>query len=400
MISACGRPPALRRFVTASATARTCMAIRPGTARPRRTPRRPSIGFCSCMRSTARRRSRSCGSGLAAEARRTASSVRSGRNSWSGGSSSRIVTGSPSIAVRMPMKSSRCSGSRAASAFSRVVSSRARIIASTSALRSPRNMCSVRHRPMPWAPRARARAASSGVSALARTSRRRTESAWTSAPRTASVSGPVPLPVSSARPTSDAVSGSAPRWTVPAVPSTETVSPSCTTAPVFVVNRRATGSTVTASAPHTQTLPIPRATTAAWLVLPPRLVSTASAAIMPGRSSGVVSRRTRTVCSPAAARRTASAESKTATPTAAPGEAGTPWARGTSAGVVSKRGNISRVSAAPSTRTRASSALIVPSAPRSWAMRKAASAVRLPTRVCRIHSLPRSTVNSTSHRSR
>ena len=37
----------------------------------------------------------------------------------------------------------------------------------------------------------------------------------------------------------------------------------------------------------------------------------------------------------------------------------------------------------------------------SWvAIRKAAPAVRLPTRVCSIHSLPRSTVNSMSHRSR
>ena len=46
-----------------------------------------------------------------ASATRTDSSVRSGRNSCSGGSSSRIVTGSPSIASRMPTKSSRCSGS-------------------------------------------------------------------------------------------------------------------------------------------------------------------------------------------------------------------------------------------------------------------------------------------------
>ena len=38
----------------------------------------------------------------------------SGRNSCSGGSSSRIVTGSPSIASRMPTKSSRCSGSSSA----------------------------------------------------------------------------------------------------------------------------------------------------------------------------------------------------------------------------------------------------------------------------------------------
>ena len=39
------------------------------------------------------------------------------------------------------------------------------------------NMCSVRQRPMPWAPNSRAFAASSGVSAFARTFRRRTASA-------------------------------------------------------------------------------------------------------------------------------------------------------------------------------------------------------------------------------
>jgi hypothetical protein len=49
---------------------------------------------------------------------------------------------------------------------------------------------------------------------------------------------------------------------------------------------------------------------------------------------------------------------------------------------------------------RASSMVMRPSST-SWpAIRKAASAVRLPTRVCSIHSLPRSIVNSMSHRSR
>ncbi len=45
-------------------------------------------------------------------------------------------------------------------------------------IRSPsKNMCSVRHRPMPSAPNSRARLASSGVSALVRTLRQRTSSA-------------------------------------------------------------------------------------------------------------------------------------------------------------------------------------------------------------------------------
>ena len=66
-----------------------------------------------------------------------------------GGSSSRMVTGRPSIASRMPMKSCRCSGSSALESLLALGLVPARIIASTSLRRSPRNMCSVRHRPMP-----------------------------------------------------------------------------------------------------------------------------------------------------------------------------------------------------------------------------------------------------------
>ena len=68
--------------------------------------------------------------------------------------------------------------------------------------------------------------------------------------------------------------------------------------PSGAVNRRRLVSTSSSSAPHTQVLPIPRATTAAWLVLPPRLVRMPWAAIMPFRSSGLVSRRTRMTFSP------------------------------------------------------------------------------------------------------
>ena len=53
MISGRGSPPALRRSQAASAMARTCIAKSPGTTSPSRTPRRPSIGFCSCSRRTA-----------------------------------------------------------------------------------------------------------------------------------------------------------------------------------------------------------------------------------------------------------------------------------------------------------------------------------------------------------
>ena len=93
--------------------------------------------------------------------------------------------------------------------------------------------------------------------------------------------------------TGDGTSGSAPGRTSPVVPSTETTSPPATTVPPAVVKRRAVTSTRRLSAPQMQTPPMLRATTAAWLVLSPRLVSTAWAAIIPGRSSGVVSGRTR-----------------------------------------------------------------------------------------------------------
>ena len=88
------------------------------------------------------------------------------------------MTGNPAIARRMPAKSTRCIGRIRASASRRPASSAARIMRRTARMRSsPKNMCSVRQRPMPSAPKARAPAASSGVSALARTPSRRRLSA-------------------------------------------------------------------------------------------------------------------------------------------------------------------------------------------------------------------------------
>ena len=180
----------------------------------------------------------------------------------------------------------------------------------------------------------------------------------------------------------------------------EITSPSLTVMPPGAVNFFALVSTSICSAPQTQVLPMPRATTAAWLVLPPRLVRMPWAAIMPCRSSGLVSRRTRITFSPWPASSTARAESKTTLPTAAPGDALMPVAILVTSPLVSNRGNISRASSSPETRRTASSMSIRPWSTSCVAMRKAAAAVRLPTRVCSIHSLPRSTVNSMSHRSR
>ncbi len=83
-------------------------------------------------------------------------------------------------------------------------------------------------------------------------------------------------------------------------------------------------STSTASQPATQTLPIWRATTAAWLVIPPRAVRNPSAAFMPWISSGLVSWRTKTTRSPLAFISTALSGVSAIRPAAAPGPAGSP----------------------------------------------------------------------------
>ena len=87
-------------------------------------------------------------------------------------------------------------------------------------------------------------------------------------------------------------------------------------------------------------------------------------------------------------------------PTAAPGEALIALVIMVMSPLVSNRGNISRASSAPVTRVSASSRSIMPWVTSWVAIRNAAAAVRLPTRVCSIQSLPRSIVNSMSHRSR
>ena len=82
---------------------------------PRRTPRRPSIGFASCIRLTAAKIAASRAGTSSPIASRVAmwaeSSARGGKNSCNGGSSNRTVTGNPDIAIMMPTKSARCNGS-------------------------------------------------------------------------------------------------------------------------------------------------------------------------------------------------------------------------------------------------------------------------------------------------
>ena len=232
MISGCGSPPASIRSAAASRIARACMANSPGIddAEPHAAQAEHRVLLVQPLD----RARAACGARFlrwprsSASATSTESSVRSGRNSCSGGSISRIVTGSPSIASRISVKSSRCSGSSAASAASCPSSSSATIRFSTSWRRSPRNMCSVRHSPMPCgaeppgpggvlggvgvgahlaAARARRRAPSVAATAVDQR-RRRPPRPRSSAPRTS-------------RPT-----GTAPAKTSPVVPSMEMTSPS------------------------------------------------------------------------------------------------------------------------------------------------------------------------------
>ena len=73
---------------------------------------------------------------------------------------------------------------------------------------------------------------------------------------------------------------------------------------------------------------MPRATTAACEVMPPRVVTTPSAACMPWMSSGEVSTLTKIDFFPAWRKDCASSALNTISPLAAPGEAGRPVARG------------------------------------------------------------------------
>ena len=136
-----------------------------------------------------------------------------------------MVTGRPSIASKMPSKSARWSFSSSSSAASSSAASSARMNRCTSGSRSPRNMCSVRHSPMPSAPNLRATCASCGRSALVRTFSRRNSSAH----RRITSNGPLG---------SGVTTGTAPTTTSPVVPLIEITSPSRTVAP-FTWNTRA-----------------------------------------------------------------------------------------------------------------------------------------------------------------
>jgi hypothetical protein len=145
---------------------------------------------------------------------------------------------------------------------------------------------------------------------------------------------------------------------------------------------------------------MPRATTAAWLVMPPRVVRMPFAACMPWMSSGLVSMRTRMTASPFCARASASSALNTTMPEAAPGEAGSPLASTLRGALGSSVGCSSWSSAAGFTRFTASVWSIRPSRAMSTAIFSDAAAVRFPLRVCSMYSLLDWTVNSMSCMSR
>ena len=142
-----------------------------------------------------------------------------------------------------------------------------------------------------------------------------------------------------------------------------------------------------AAQPATQHFPIPRATTAACEVIPPREVRMPCAAFMPLISSGEVSARTRITLWPEALRVSASSALKTISPQAAPGEAGRPLAITVFAACGSSVGCSRLSSFSASTLKTASRLSISPSATMSRAILIAALTVRLPFRVCRSQSL-------------
>ena len=296
MTSAMGLNPSLDTWSAASMSARTCIAYRPGLITPSRTPRVPIIGLNSAQLSAASNNfSSSCV--RPTEAFFTSRSSTRGKNSCNGGSSKRTVTGRPDISRKIAAKSSFCtlrSSSRAAVSSSGVS---AKIMRRTTGKRSgAKNMCSVRHKPIPSAPSSRAFFASSPVSAFARTAS-------------------LPLRISSAhfKMISNSFGGFAassfnsPTTTSPDAPSSEMTSPSLTTMPP---TENCLPSMRTASAPTMAGVPQPRATTAAWLTRPPRAVRMPCDTIMPCTSSGLVSLRTKMTASPRSAASAASSAVK------------------------------------------------------------------------------------------
>ena len=212
----------------------------------------PSIGFASC---SWRMRSR-----IASDV----ASSSGGRNSWSGGSRSLIVTGSPAIASKIPSKSACCSEAAGRGGAALLLLARGIISRTTGRRSSDMNMCSVRQADALGAELARL-CRVLRVSAFARTRRRRTSSAQPRiVPKFSSMAG--------------GTSGTAPTITLPVPPSIEITSPR---AAVPADRHRAGGNVDREPCTRRRTACPSRATTAAWEVIPPCAVR------MPGLDEAV-----------------------------------------------------------------------------------------------------------------
>ena len=311
-----------------------------------------------------------------------------GRNSCSGGSSRRMVTGRPAMISNSSTKSARCIGSSLASAARRDFSSSARIISRTAWMRSSsKNMCSVRHSPMPSAPKRTAALASAGVSALARTPSLRTLSAQ-------------PISVANSPDSCGSIMSTLPASTWPVEPSTVMKSPFLKVCPPAVMvpagiidaDRAGAGDAGLAHAARdhggVRGHAAARGEDAFGGV---HAVDVLRRGLHPHQDDLLAVglelrplRRTRTRSRPRPRRATPAGRWRSPCGARADRWSDAAAGRATSG----------------STRSTASSLVISPSLASSTAMRSAALAVRLPLRVCSIHSLPCSMVNSRSCMSR
>ena len=141
---------------------------------------------------------------------------------------------------------------------------------------------------------------------------------------------------------------------------------------------------------------MPRATSAAWLALPPSAVRMPLAAWKPPTSSASVKGRTRITSRPSFSAATAASAVNTTSPLAAPGDALTPLA--------TTSYSASGANVGCSSASRRSGSIVASAWPRSsrpsfsasTANRTAAWAGRLALRVWSMNSCPSSTVNSVS----
>ncbi len=209
-------------------------------------------------------------------------------NSAGNASSSRTVAGAPSSASSSASVAARVICSNRTSSAGCSGSEPPGNSWASSGRCSPRNQCSLRHRPTPVAPSRIATATSAGDSALANTATR--PAMISSAHVSSSVISPgswgvvgagvragvwtAPPTISPAatRPTATSPSGA--RRMTPVDPSTTSASPDLT---VAAPKRADPASKLSRSTPHTAGTPQPRATMAAWLAVPPPAVTTAAA---------------------------------------------------------------------------------------------------------------------------